>query len=154
MGLQEILAQMQGYGFNVTGGQGLGGLESSDIMGVMGGNYPGVSQFLTPGMFSTLSPSLIEGASYKEYSPLFQSKQGSLLNELMAYIQGGDVRKSYGGFDASGASKLTQSKAKDVYGKGMQDVYSQATQAKAQSVSTLRDIMSQWQTVPQSFQNV
>jgi hypothetical protein len=56
-----------------------------------------------------------------------------------------------GGFAGSGQAQFAQSKAKDVYGQGMQDVVGRAVGAKTESLKTLQKIIDQWQSTAQSF---
>ena len=156
MSIQQLLAQLGGMGFNqdqLSGG--LGGLTSEQIM-QQSGQAAGltgeqVGEFLTPQMFQTLNPNLLKSASMGAYSPLFQQKQSSMIPQLIAQQSGQQARKAYGGFAGSGGAQMQQSQAKDVYGKGMQDVLGQAMGAKTQSLGTIQDIINQWQETAQSF---
>ena len=151
MSIQQLMAQLATMGFDV-GAEELGGLSSSDIMTQVGSGYSSnVQNQLTSGMFQTLNPELLKSASIGAYSPLFQQKQGSMIGQLMQQMGGKKTRQAYGGFAGSGGAQFAQQQAKDVYGKGMQDVLGQAMGAKTQSLGTLQDIISQWQETAQSF---
>ena len=155
MSIQQLLAQLGGMGFQGLGAGGLGGLTSEQIM-QQSGQAAGltgeqVGEFLTPQMFQTLNPNLLKSASIGAYSPLFQQKQGSMAGQLMQQLGGTQAKRAHGGFAGSGGAQFQQGQAKDVYGKGMQDVLSQAMGAKTQSLGTIQDIINQWQETAQSF---
>ena len=46
---------------------------------------------------------------------------------------------------------MQQRQARDVYGKGMQDVLGTAMSGRGQSLGTIQDIINQWQQTAQSF---
>ena len=154
MSIQQLMAQLQGMGLDTS--QGLGGITGSQVSESLAGQYnlfdetTGTSM-LTPEMFQTLSPSLLKSASMGAYSPLFQQKQSSMIPQLMSQLGGQQAKKAFGGFASSGGAQMQQAQAKDVYGKGMGDVLSQAMGAKTQSLGTLQDIINQWQQTAQSF---
>ena len=148
MSIQQLLEQLQGMGvggFGATSGQ-IGGALSQQYFqeGLESGP-------LTEEMFQTINPELVRSASMGAYSPLFQQKQSSMIPQLMAQLGGQEARKAHGGFAGSGGAQMQQSQAKDVYGKGMQDVLGQAMGAKTQSLGTIQDIINQWQETAQSF---
>jgi len=155
MSIQQLMAQLQGMGFGNLSSQQMGGLSQSTIMqeaGQQAGLTPSqISDMLTPQMFQTLNPKLLESASMGAYSPLFQQKQGSMTGGLMQQLQGKPMRQAHGGFAGSGGAKYAQQQARDVYGQGMQDVLTQAMGAKTQSLGTLQDIINQWQDTAQQF---
>ena len=151
MSIQQLLAQLQNLGLGGGTTQGAGGLSGSDIQQAMGGQYPAIADMLQSNMFQTISPELWKGASISQYSPLFQQKQSSLLGNLFKAGQGKEAKQQYGGFAGAGAQTFAQSQAKDVYGKGMQDVLTQAVGGMSQSQQTIQDIISQWQQTAQQF---
>jgi hypothetical protein len=142
MSIQQLLAQLSGMGiggFGATGG---------NIAGALGEQY---GQQFNPQMFQTINPELIKSASLGAYSPLFQQKQSSLIPQLMSQLGGREARMAYGNFAGSGGAQMQQQQARDVYGKGMQDVLTQSMGAKTQSLGTIQDIINQWQATAQSF---
>jgi hypothetical protein len=156
MSIQQLLAQLQSMGFTqdqLSGG--LGGLTSEQIMQqsgqAVGLDTGQISEFLTPQMFQTLNPALLKSASMGAFSPIFQQKQQSLVPQLIAAQSGQEAKRAYGGFAGSGGATMQQQQAKDVYGKGMQDVLTQSMGAKTQSLGTIQDIINQWQATAQSF---
>ena len=74
-----------------------------------------------------------------------------MATDLLSTLQGGDVKKAYGGFAGSGGALQITKQAKDVYGKGMQDVLTQASGAKTHSLGTIQNIIDQWRSTAQSF---
>ena len=148
MSIQQLLAQLGGMGLDTS--QGLGGITGSQVSESLGGQY-GVSEFLTPQMFQQLNPELLKSASMGAYSPLFQQKQSDMIPQLMSQLGGQQAKKAFGGFASSGGAQMQQAQAKDVYGKGMGDVLTQAMGAKTQSLGTIQDIVNQWQQTAQSF---
>ena len=157
MSIQQLLAQLASMGgpgsaFEGLTAGGMSSLTSEQIQEAIGSMYPtNVANLLQPQMFQTISPNLVKSASIGAYSPLFQQKQGSLQGQLMQSLGGQQMRKAYGGFAGSGGSQYAEGIAKDVYGKGMQDVLTQSLASRTQSLSTLQDIINQWQQTAQSF---
>jgi len=149
MSIQQLLAQLQGMGLDTSQG-GIGGVTGTDVSTALGGQY-GVSDMLTPQMFQNINPELLKSASLGAFSPLFQQKQDSMAGQLIAQQSGQQAKRAFGGFAGSGGAQFQQGQAKDVYGKGMQDVLTQSMGAKTQSLGTIQDIINQWQQTAQSF---
>ena len=148
MSIQQLLAQLQGMGLG-AGGFGSGGADIAEtLMGQY--NIPEGTP-LSAEMFQTINPELLKGASMVAYSPLFQQKQQSALPQLLSQLGGQQTRKAYGGFAGSGGANIAQQQARDVYGQGMQEAFTQAMSGKTQSLSTIQDIINQWQQTAQSF---
>lgn len=145
MSIQQLLEQLEGMGLSGFGAQ------SEDIASQLTSQYGLGATPLTGEMFQTISPGLVKGASMSAYSPLFQQKQGAMMTDLMTTLGGGETKKAYGGFAGSGGAQFAQQKARDVYGKGMQDVLTQATGAKSHSLATIQNIIDQWRSTAQSF---
>ena len=147
MSIQQLLAQLSGMGL---GAQGFGA-SGEDIATQLTGQYGLEGTPLTGEMFQSISPELLKGASMGAYSPLLQQKQSSLMPGLMSQLGGQKAKKAFGGFAGSGGAQMQQQQAKDVYGKGMQDVLTQASGAKTHSLGTIQNIIDQWRSTAQSF---
>ena len=151
MSIQELLAQIQGMGIGVEGSN-MAGLTQEQIQTGIGGQYSSdVQAMLKPEMFQTLSPELLRSGSISAYSPMFQQKQQNMLGQLMSSMQGKKVQQSMGGLAGTGATQFAQSQAKDVYGKGMQNVFTQAQAGKTESLKSLQAIIDNWKETAQSF---
>lgn len=159
--MQSILDQLAGYGFDTSGG--IGDWSNQDIATTMGTyfgqtpfsgepgdtDYEGMSdddvqQAFLPQMFTQLSPELIKASSIKNYSPMIQSSQSSLLSELLSKTSGKTARRATGGFAGSGAFNKYKQGVKDVYGRGMGTELSKAFSSKGQSLQSIQDLISQW----------
>ena len=151
MSIQQLLAQLEGMGL---GGTGFGS-SGQDVATQLGEQYGLIDEqgtnMLTQQMFQGINPELMKSASIGAYSPLFQQKQSSMLPQLMAKLGGQQARKAHGGFAGTGGSQMAEQQVRDVYGKGMGDVLTQAMGAKTQSLGTIQDIINQWQQTAQSF---
>ena len=148
MSIQQLFAQLQSMGL---GTQGFGAT-GADVAGALGQQYlPDNPEMLTEHMFQGINPALLKSASIGASSPLFQQKQASLIPQLIAAQSGQQAKRAFGNFAGSGGAQFQQQQAKDVYGRGMGDVLTQAVGSRTQSLGTIQDIINQWQATAQSF---
>ena len=147
MSIQQLLEQLTSMGLGTQGFDASG----QDIATQLGEHYNLGDDTLTEQMFQTINPELLKSASMGAYSPLFQQKQSSMVPQLMAQLGGQQAKRAFGGFAGTGGAAMQQQQAKDVYGKGMQDVLTQSMGAKTQSLGTIQDIINQWRETAQSF---
>ena len=109
--MQSILDQLAQYGFDTS--EGIGDWSSQDIATTMGTHFgqtpfsqdddqymsdEDIQQAFLPSMFTRLSPELIKASSIKQYSPMIQTSQSSLLSELLSKTSGKTARRATGGF--------------------------------------------------------
>ena len=155
--MQSILDQLAQYGFDTS--EGIGDWSSQDIATTMGTHFgqtpfsqdddqymsdEDIQQAFLPSMFTRLSPELIKASSIKQYSPMIQTSQSSLLSELLSKTSGKTARRATGGFAGSGAFEKYKKGVKDVYGRGMGTELSKAFSSKGQSLQSIQDLISKW----------
>ena len=150
---QSILDSLQnifGSGFNWNQ---LSGMGSEDIASSFGQHY-GITEDLPAGMFQSITPEMLRGASYKTYAPQIQAKGQSFLPDLYKNLGGQAATKAAGGFAGSGGFGQQQAGVRDVYGKGMTDVLSNVSQQQSQGIGLVQDLISQWHDMAQNISGV
>ena len=154
---QSILDALSGVGFGSLGWDELSNqsiMGSQNIANVFGEHYGLSQEDIVPGMFQSITPEMLQGASYKTYSPQIQAQGQSMLSDLYKGLGGQAAAKSAGGFAGSGGFGQQQAGVKDVYGKGMTDVLTGARQQQSQGIGMISDLVSQWHQMAQSIKGV
>ena len=129
----------------------LGSYDSSTIASSLAGAY-GIDPSLLPeGLFTGITPGMLQGTYGKTYSPIIQAKQPSLIENLSQSITGQKGRQAHGGFGRSGGWEQYQQGAKDVYGKGMTDIVTGIGASRGQAYQNIFDLMSGWQQTAQNI---
>ena len=131
-------------GFGGMNWSGLSDLSSEQISSTFGGHYGIEDQDLPPGMFQSITPEMLRGASYKTYAPQIQAQGQSFLPDLYKNLGGQAATKAAGGFAGSGGFGQQQAGVRDVYGKGMTDVLSNVSQQQSQGMGLISDLINQW----------
>ena len=108
-------------------------------------------QDLPAGMFQSITPEMLRGASYKTYAPQIQAQGQSFLPDLYKNLGGQAATKAAGGFAGSGGFGQQQAGVRDVYGKGMTDVLTQVRGQQSQGIGNISDLISQWHQMAQSI---
>ena len=147
---QSILDSLQnifGSGFNWNQ---LSGMGSEDIASSFGQHY-GITEDLPAGMFQSITPEMLRGASYKTYAPQIQAQGQSFLPDLYKNLGGQAATKAAGGFAGSGGFGQQQAGVRDVYGKGMTDTLSSVRQQQSQGIGNISDLISQWHEMAQNI---
>ena len=135
-------------------GQSFGQISSYDpgtIASSLAGTY-GIDPSLLPeGLFTGITPGMMQQTYGKTYSPIIQAKQPSLIDSLSQSIGGQKGRQAHGGFGASGGWNKYQQGVKDVYGKGMTDIITGIGASRSQGFQNIFDLMSGWQQTAQNI---
>lgn len=139
--LLDSLQSIFGGGFNWNQ---LSGMGSEDIASSFAQHYDIEEQDLPAGMFQSITPEMLRGASYKTYAPQIQAQGQSFLPDLYKNLGGQAATKAAGGFAGSGGFGQQQAGVRDVYGKGMTDVLSNVSQQQSQGMGLISDLINQW----------
>ena len=135
-------------------GESFGQLSSyspSTIASSLAGIY-GIDQSLLPeGLFTGITPGMIQQTYGKTYSPIIQAKQPTMIDAFIQSIGGQKGRQAHGGFGGSGDWIKYKEAAKDVYGKGMTDVITGIGASRSQGFQNIFDLMSGWQGTAQNI---
>ena len=116
MDAQYLQDLAQSMGLPVESFGQLGSFDSGTIASSLAGTY-GIDPSLLPeGLFTGITPGMLQGTYGKTYSPIIQAKQPSLIENLSQSITGQKGRQAHGGFGRSGGWEQYQQGAKDVYG--------------------------------------
>ena len=148
---QSILDSLQNIfrsGFNWNQ---LSGMGSEDIASSFAQHYDIEEQDLPAGMFQSITPEMLRGASYKTYAPQIQAQGQSFLPDLYKNLGGQAATKAAGGFAGSGGFGQQQAGIRDVYGKGMTDTLSSVRQQQSQGIGNISDLISQWHEMAQNI---
>ena len=141
---QSILDSLQGiFGGGLDWNQ-LSGMGSQDIASSFAQHYGIEDQDLPSGMFQKITPEMLQGASYKTYAPQIQAQGQAMLPDLYKGLGGQAATKAAGGFAGSGGFGKQQAGIRDVYGKGMTDVISGASQQQSQGMGLISNLINQW----------
>ena len=139
--LLDSLQSIFGGGFNWNQ---LSGMGSEDIASSFAQHYDIEEQDLPAGMFQSITPEMLRGASYKTYAPQIQAQGQSFLPDLYKNLGGQAATKAAGGFAGSGGFGQQQAGVRDVYGKGMTDVLSNVSQQQSQGMGLISALINQW----------
>ena len=150
MTIEDLLSQITGYGGNLSSYE-LGTLheiEQSDISTAMNEMF-GLTgdNMLDESMFQTISPLSLSQTYGKSFSPLVEAGGQKNLQDLISQTGGIKAKKASGGFAGSGQHSQYQESARDVYGKGVGDVLSQAGKGRTQGIQNVSDIVSSWRNL-------
>tara|TARA_R100001443_G_scaffold117084_2_gene139853 strand:- start:3559 stop:4029 length:471 start_codon:yes stop_codon:yes gene_type:complete len=150
MTIEDLLSQIRGYG-GALGSYELSDLhqiQQSDISSAMNTMF-GLAgdDMLDDSMFQTISPLSLSQTYGKSFSPLVEAGGQKYLQDLISQTSGIKAKKASGGFAGSGQHSQYQESARDVYGKGMGDVLSQAGKGRTQGIQNISDIVSSWRTL-------
>ena len=141
---QSIIDSLQSiFGGGLDWNQ-LSGMGSQDIASEFAQHYDIEEQDLPAGMFQSITPEMLRGASYKTYAPQIQAQGQSFLPDLYKNLGGQAATKAAGGFAGSGGFGQQQAGVRDVYGKGMTDVLSNVSQQQSQGMGLISDLINQW----------
>tara|TARA_R110000824_G_scaffold73856_3_gene187960 strand:- start:7878 stop:8348 length:471 start_codon:yes stop_codon:yes gene_type:complete len=145
--IDDIMAQLQSMGINVSGGfTGLPDISGFNISQALQGQYGLTEQQLPPSMFQGISSDLIKGGLAGTYSPQVQATGQTLMDKMLTQAQGKVGKQAFGGFAGSGQQQQYAGGIKDVYGKGMTDILAKTGQQRAQSIKSVQDMINQWQS--------
>jgi hypothetical protein len=157
---QSILQALQDVGFDPMDWSQLAGpsMTSANIADVFAQHYgltddEGLSD-LVPGMFQSITPEMLQGASYKTYAPQIQAKGQSMLSDLYKGLGGQTASKAAGGFAGSGGFGKQQAGIKDVYGKSMTDTLTSVRGQQSQGIGAISDLISQWNQMAQRIKGI
>ena len=143
---QSILQSLMDVGFNQMDWSQLSGqgMSSENIASQFAQHYGLGDEDLVPGMFQSITPEMLQGASYKTYAPQIQAQGQSMLPDLYKGLGGQAATKAAGGFAGSGGFGQQQAGVRDVYGKGMTDVISGVSQQQSQGMGLISNLINQW----------
>ena len=141
---QNMLDSLQGIFESGLDWSQLSGMGSQDIASSFAQHYNIEEQDLPSGMFQSITPEMLRGASYKTYAPQIQAQGQSFLPDLYKNLGGQAATKAAGGFAGSGGFGQQQAGVRDVYGKGMTDVLSNVSQQQSQGMGLISDLINQW----------
>ena len=151
---QSILDALSNIGFGQMGWSDISGLSPGQISTTFQQHYELEESDIPSGMFQSITPEMLQGASYSTYAPQIQAKGPSMLSELQKGLGGQAATKALGGFAGSGGFGQQQAGVKDVYGKGMTDVLSGVRQQQSQGIGAISDLISQWHQAAQSIKGI
>ena len=157
---QSILQALSDIGFGDMDWNQLAGpsMTSANIADQFASHYglaeEGMPHDLVPGMFQSITPEMLQGASYKTYSPQIQAKGQSMLSDLYKGLGGQTASKAAGGFAGSGGFGKQQAGIKDVYGKSMTDTLTGVRQQQSQGIGLISDLINQWHEMAQSISGI
>ena len=116
--IDDIMAQLQSMGINVSGGfTGLPDISGFNISQALQGQYGLTEQQLPPSMFQGISSDLIKGGLAGTYSPQVQATGQTLMDKMLTQAQGKVGKQAFGGFAGSGQQQQYAGGIKDVYSK-------------------------------------
>jgi len=148
---QSILDALTDVGFNQMDWSQIGGLTSENIASQFAQHYDLGDEDLVSGMFQSITPEMLQGASYKTYAPQIQAKGQSMLSDLYKNLGGQAATKAAGGFAGSSGFGKQQAGVRDVYGKGMTDTLSNVMQQQSQGIGNISNLISQWHEMAQNI---
>lgn len=151
---QSILDALSNMNFTPMSWQGLSDLGSEQIASTFSDHYGLEGVEMPSGMFQSITPEMLQGASYSTYSPQIQAKGQSMLPDLYKNLGGRAATMAAGGFSGSGGFKQQQQGVKDVYGKSMVDVLSGVRGQQSQGIGAISDLISQWHNAAQSIKGL
>ena len=148
---QSILDALSGMGFSNLDWSQLSEISPSQIASTFQSHYGITDQDLPSGMFQSIAPEMLQGASYSTYSPQIQAKGQSMLPDLYKNLGGQAATKAAGGFAGSGGFGKQQAGVKDVYGKSMVDTITSARGQQSQGIGNISDLIAQWHDMAQNI---
>lgn len=140
---QSIIDSLQSLFPGITW-SGLQSLNPQAISEGIASAYGLQEQDVPAEMFQSLSPGLFESAQYQTYAPMMAAEGDTLLSNLKSTLGGIDVSKSYGGFAGTAASARKEKQARDVYGKGLGDMYSNIRGMQTEALTGIQSGIDQW----------
>jgi hypothetical protein len=146
---QNILDALASMGFGQMGWGQLSGLSSHDIASTLAGQYGVQQQDLPASMYQSITPQMLQAASYKTYAPQIQAVEQGSLKELYEGLGGRKATLAAGGFSGSGQFGRQQRGIRDVRGKSMADILTQVRGQQSQGIGLVSDLINQWQDVTQ-----
>ena len=148
---QSILDALSNIGFGQMGWSDISGLSPGQISTTFQQHYDLEESDIPSGMFQSITPEMLQGASYSTYAPQIQAKGQSMLSELQKGLGGQAATKALGGFAGSGGFGQQQAGVKDVYGKGMTDILTGIGASRSDASTNIADLMSSWQKTAQDI---
>ena len=148
---QSILDALSNIGFGQMGWSDISGLSPGQISTTFQQHYELEESDIPSGMFQSITPEMLQGASYSTYAPQIQAKGPSMLSELQKGLGGQAATKALGGFAGSGGFGQQQAGVKDVYGKGMTDILTGIGASRSDASTNIADLMSSWQKTAQDI---
>ena len=142
--LQDILSQLEGFGFGGMDFLDIADLDASGISHKLRTKFGLGGEDLPSHLFQPISQDILASGLAKTYSPQVEAHGQSLLGDLQSTLSGEKCKKAIGGFAGSGQQKRFSTAARDVYGKGMSDVLSQTGEQRIRGLQSVQDIISSW----------
>ena len=146
---QSILDSLQNMGFGGLGWNQLSGLSPDQISNVFQQEYGLTEEDIPSAMFQSISPEMLQGASYSTYAPQIQAQGQSMLPSLYKSLGGQAASQAAGGFAGSSSFGKQQEGARDVYGKTMTDVLTNVRGQQSQGIGMISDLINQWHSTAQ-----
>ena len=151
---QSILDSLAQMGFGQMGWEQIGQLSPGQIESTLQSHYELDDDDLLSGMFQSISPEMLQAASFKTYSPQVQAKGQSMLSDLYKNLGGQSAVQAAGGFAGSGQFGKQQAGVKDVYGKSMTDTLTNVRGQQSQGIGAISDLISQWNQMAQRIKGL
>ena len=142
--LQDILSQLEGFGFGGMDFLDIADLDASGISHKLRTKFGLGGEDLPSHLFQPISQDILASGLAKTYSPQVEAHGQSLLGDLQSTLSGEKGKKAMGGFAGSGQQKRFSTAARDVYGKGMVGVLSDVGQQQAKGLSNVQDVINKW----------
>ena len=146
---QSILDSLESMGFAPSSFSNLSTITPEQIASVLQSEYDLTDQDIPASMFQSISPEMLQAASFSTYTPQIQAQGQSMLPGLYKSLGGQQAQQAKGGFAGTSAFAKQQEGARDVYGKSMTDVLSSVRGQQSQGIGMISDLINQWQTTAQ-----
>ena len=145
---QSILDSLSNLNYQ-GGWSGLGNLGQDEISQMFASHYELDPEDIPSSLFQSITPEMLQSASYSTYSPQIQAHGQSMLPQLYKQLGGQVAKQAAGGFAGSGGFGKQQAGAKDVYGKSLTDTLTNVQQQQSQGIGGISDLIGQWHQAAQ-----
>jgi hypothetical protein len=105
-------------------------------------------------LFQSITPEMMQGASYSTYAPQISSQGQSMLPDLYKNLGGQVASQAAGGLAGSGSFQQQQTGVRDVYGKEMSNIISNVGQQHSRGVSLISDLIGGWKEAAQRIKGL
>ena len=144
MTIQDIMTQLQSYGLGEDAYSNITDISGQQIDQALSSMFDLGTSDLDWDMFQTISPTSLQQPYGKTYRPLMEASGQSFAENLITSMSSKVGKQAAGGFAGSGQHGRYQQNVRDVYGKEMSKVLSQAGKARTDSLSGISDLISSW----------
>ena len=144
MTIQDIMTQLQSYGLGEDAYSNITDISGQQIDQALSAMFTLDPPDLDWDMFQTISPASLQQTYGKTYRPLMEASGQSFAENLITSMSNKVGKQAAGGFAGSGQHGRYQQNVRDVYGKEMSKVLSEAGKSRTASLSGISDLISSW----------